>query len=109
MEKKSNEEFHKIINQIKELVPDAIIQHQPDCSLKELIAFENEYKINTSEIFENQLTEVELSNLSFNVYSTMPNRTINNKDIPFNVMKDWIDSFRTFRMFNGDISLINTI
>lgn len=81
-----------ILERFKQLVPNANIKIEPESSLKELLALEKEYSMNTSD--------------AVNLRIVLDEEVYMNEQ--YHYLYEWESLYRTYKLFKGDESLINT-
>lgn len=81
--------FEEMISQFKELVPNLQINEQPRTAREKLLTFEQNFQINTTEIFQSEI---------------ISKTKINN-----NILEEWKTMFNTFIIHKGNIEDINHI
>lgn len=90
---KEQETILEMVERFKRLTPNINIKTQPESALKELIEFEKNYNMNTNEAM--QLMDSIGEKIHFND--------------DYIYLRNWYLIYRTYGLFNGDDSLINTI
>lgn len=81
--------FEEMLSQFEELVPNVQINEQPKTAREQLLSFERNFQINTTDIFQTTVVE--------------------NTNITEIVLKEWKTLFNTFVIHKGDIEEINHI
>lgn len=86
-------EISEIINKFKEILPESNFKIEPESSLNELLQLETKYNMNTNDAIK---LYVELD------------EEVHFSD-KYNYLLHWINEFRTYEIFKGDLTLINKI